>query len=54
MAIPDEVIKLDVTGGSGEDPLVLNLSGDERVNARFVVVASGARYRRPAVKNLEA
>jgi thioredoxin reductase (NADPH) len=32
----------------------LKLDGDRRVHARTVVVASGARYRRPAIRNLES
>jgi thioredoxin reductase (NADPH) len=54
MAIPDEVLSLDPTGGTDGAPFVLRLSNNERVNARAVVVASGARYRRPPVENLEA
>jgi thioredoxin reductase (NADPH) len=52
MAIPDEVLALDPAGGGV--PFVLRLSNNERVSARAVVVASGARYRRPPVENLEA
>ena len=33
---------------------ILTLSNDERVSARSVVIASGARYRRLAVENLDA
>jgi thioredoxin reductase (NADPH) len=54
MAIPDEVIALQPAGESNEGPFVLQLSNNERVSARAVVIASGARYRRPAVENLEA
>jgi thioredoxin reductase (NADPH) len=54
MAIPDEVANLQGPDGSGENRFILKLSGDERVSARSVVVASGARYRRLAVANLEA
>jgi thioredoxin reductase (NADPH) len=54
MAIPDEVRSLDPAGGTDGAPFVLRLSNSERVNARAVVVASGARYRRPPVENLEA
>jgi thioredoxin reductase (NADPH) len=32
----------------------LNLQIGERVNARAVVIATGARYRRPDVENLNA
>jgi thioredoxin reductase (NADPH) len=54
MAIPDEVIGLQALGGTEERQFVLNLSDDERVSARSVVIASGARYRRLKVENLEA
>ncbi len=53
MAIPDEVIGLDAVNPSGNGHFVLKLSNDERVSARSVVVASGARYRRLAVENLD-
>jgi thioredoxin reductase (NADPH) len=54
MAIPDEVIGLEALADSDQGRFVLKLSGDERVNARSVVIASGARYRRLNVENLEA
>src|SRR6202521_2391516 len=54
MAIPDEVNGLEVPGDGHEGRFVLKLSSDERVNARSVVIASGARYRRLDVENLEA
>ncbi len=37
-----------------EGRFVLRLSGDEHVSARSVVIASGARYRRLEVENLDA
>lgn len=49
MAIPVKVERLD----SGRAPLVLELDGGKRAKARALVVAAGARYRRPAVPNLE-
>jgi thioredoxin reductase (NADPH) len=54
MAIPDEVIGLKPASESDTGPFVLQLSNNERVSARSIVIASGARYRRPAVENLEA
>jgi thioredoxin reductase (NADPH) len=54
MAIPDEVIGLDAATYPNDGRFVLNLSNGERVSARSVIIASGARYRRPAVANLEA
>jgi thioredoxin reductase (NADPH) len=53
MAIPDEVGALEPADESG-GPFVLRLSNSERVSARAVVIASGARYRRPPLENLEA
>ena len=53
MAIPDEVARLQVPTVSSSDRFVLNLANNERVSARSVVIASGARYRRLAVKGLE-
>jgi thioredoxin reductase (NADPH) len=53
MAIPDEVARLQVPTVSSSDHFVLNLANGERVSARSVVIASGARYRRLAVKGLE-
>ncbi|HUC49440.1 MAG TPA: FAD-dependent oxidoreductase [Xanthobacteraceae bacterium] len=52
MAIPDEASKL-CAQECGEDPFILNLHNGERVRARSVVVASGARYRRLDVSNLD-
>jgi thioredoxin reductase (NADPH) len=54
MAIPDEVIGIEPTRDGDEARFVLKLSSDERATARSVVIASGARYRRLAVENLEA
>ncbi|HEX4183239.1 MAG TPA: NAD(P)/FAD-dependent oxidoreductase, partial [Caulobacteraceae bacterium] len=52
MAIPDETSRLIAADAGGE--FTLNLSMNECVRARTVVIASGARYRRPAVENLDA
>ena len=49
IAIPVAVERLECGGGE----LTLHCAGDRRVRARSVVIASGARYRRPAVENLE-
>ncbi len=54
MAIPDEVASLEMTGPSGGGHFVLKLFNNERACARSVVIASGARYRRLKVDNLEA
>ena len=54
MAIPDEVVALLPPDNPGADPFVLRLSNDERVSARAIVIASGARYRRPLVADLAA
>ena len=54
MAIPDEAIELDPSGGGENGPFVLRLSNSERAMARSIVIATGARYRRLAVDGLEA
>lgn len=50
MAIPDEVVKLECDEGGGRR---LSLANGERIRARAVVLATGARYRRLDVANLE-
>src|SRR6185369_10704854 len=49
MAIPDEAVKLQC----GNDPCHVLLSTDERIQARCVVLATGARYRRLEVEGLD-
>lgn len=49
IAIPDEAVRLEC----GRDPCRLQLATGERVQARAVVIATGARYRRLAVERLE-
>jgi thioredoxin reductase (NADPH) len=51
MMIPALVKTLDCSCEKG--PLTLEIEGGERVQARAVVVASGARYRRPAIAGLD-
>jgi thioredoxin reductase (NADPH) len=52
MAIPDEANSLQGRTVSDEARFLITLATDERVRARAVVIASGARYRRPDVENL--
>jgi thioredoxin reductase (NADPH) len=52
MAIPDEVNGLSAADENGR--FVLQLQDGERVTTRSVVIASGARYRRLGVNNLDA
>jgi thioredoxin reductase (NADPH) len=54
MAIPDEVTGLDALRDPDNGRFVLKLSNSERVSARTVVIASGARYRQLAVDGLES
>jgi thioredoxin reductase (NADPH) len=54
MAIPDEVVSLQDDATSSGGRFLLGLSSGERVSARAVIVASGARYRRLRVENLAA
>jgi thioredoxin reductase (NADPH) len=49
MAIPDEAVKLEC----GNDPCHLQLATGERVQARSVILATGARYRRLSVDRLD-
>jgi thioredoxin reductase (NADPH) len=53
MAIPDEVAGLDANGGSSANGYLLRLFNGERVRARSVVIATGARYRRLEVADLD-
>ena len=50
MVIPEEVVRLDCAGA----PFTVALADGRHVKARTAVLASGARYRRPAIPNLEA
>jgi len=54
IAIPLEVTRLDCGGATRNPgaPFRLEIAGGEAVRARTVVVASGARYRRPDISNL--
>src|SRR6186997_475209 len=52
IAIPLEVSKLDCGDGRNGDPFTLELTDGGRVRAKTVVIASGARYRRPPIANL--
>ena len=51
MAIPDEANGLEIEPMSGR--CVLRLINNERVSARSVIIASGARYRRLDIPNLD-
>jgi len=53
IAIPLEVSKLDCGERTPGDPFMLELTSGHKVRARSVVVASGARYRRPPIANLD-
>ena len=49
VAIPDEAVALEC----GNDPCHVKLATGERIQARSVVIATGARYRRLGVDGLE-
>jgi thioredoxin reductase (NADPH) len=49
VAIPDEAVKLEC----GNDPCHVLLATGERIRARSVVIATGARYRRLGVEHLD-
>jgi thioredoxin reductase (NADPH) len=50
--IPAEVAALDCTKAGSDGELSLRLTDGRRLRSRTVVIASGARYRRPAVPGL--
>jgi thioredoxin reductase (NADPH) len=50
VVIPDEAVKLEC----GNEPCQVTLATGERVKARAVVIATGARYRRLEVDRLDA
>jgi thioredoxin reductase (NADPH) len=54
MAIPDEAIALDPVAFTRDGRFALDLANGERASARAVVIASGVRYRRPAIAELAA
>src|ERR1700677_1521136 len=54
VAIPDEVVSLESAPDRDHGRFLLTLRGEERASARSVVIASGVRYRRPAIDNLDA
>ena len=49
VAIPDEAVKLEC----GNDPCQVQIATGERVRARAIVLATGARYRRLGVEDLD-
>jgi thioredoxin reductase (NADPH) len=53
MAMPDEAVSIEGEGTAGGGPYVLTLLNRERVRARSVVIATGARYRRLDIPDLE-
>jgi thioredoxin reductase (NADPH) len=53
MAIPDEAVGIQVPVEAADSEYVLQLFNNERVRARSVVIASGARYRRLDVARLD-
>ena len=54
MAIPDEAVALQAPNDDAADrEFVLRLFNDERVRARSVIIASGARYRRLDIANVD-
>jgi thioredoxin reductase (NADPH) len=54
MLIPAEVVGLNCERSDGTAPLSLRLADGRAVRSRSVVVATGARYRRPTCSNLLA
>jgi thioredoxin reductase (NADPH) len=53
MLIPVEAVRLDCGRPGERDPLALELAGTRSVRSRTVVIATGARYRRPDCSDLK-
>jgi len=54
MLIPAEVVRLDCERSADGGPFALQLADGRAVQSRAVVIATGARYRRPDCANLKA
>ncbi|HUL41647.1 MAG TPA: FAD-dependent oxidoreductase [Burkholderiales bacterium] len=54
MLIPGEAVRLDCSRSDALDPIALHLADGRVIRSRTVVIASGARYRRPDCANLQA
>lgn len=55
VAVPFEVVRLECGVESGEHcRYAIELDDGQRINGRSVIVATGARYRKPALDHLEA
>ena len=54
MLIPSEIVELDCDRPRDSDPLGLRLADGRTIRSRTVVLATGARYRRPDWADLQA
>jgi thioredoxin reductase (NADPH) len=54
MLIPMEAVHLDCEPAERREPMLLRLADGRSVRARTIVIASGARYRRPDCSNVQA
>jgi thioredoxin reductase (NADPH) len=54
MLIPAEVVRLDCERSTDGNPFALQLADGRAVQSHAVVIATGARYRRPDCANLKA
>jgi thioredoxin reductase len=52
IAVPVAALQLECGDATVDDPLTLSLPADQSIRAKAVIVASGARYRRPDIENL--
>jgi thioredoxin reductase len=53
IAVPLGAVRLDCADARPGEPLTIDLSGDQIIRAQAVIVASGARYRRPDIPDLD-
>jgi thioredoxin reductase (NADPH) len=54
MLIPAEVVRLDCGRSAAGEPFALQLADGRAMRSRTVIIATGARYRRPECTNLQA
>jgi thioredoxin reductase (NADPH) len=54
MLIPAEVVRLDCGRSAAGEPFALQLADGRAMRSRTVIIATGARYRRPECANLQA
>jgi thioredoxin reductase (NADPH) len=52
IAVPLEAMRLDCADSRSGEPLTIDLPGDQTIRSQAIIIASGARYRRPDIPSL--